>query len=108
MIVPAKPQLACQRAAHITLIPLPHILAQLMRMRRELLQDAETSNVSKLRFYVALGSLIWWVIVWCVCAIGFTQLYTTSSTSYFRKPRLTKTDFVTIGENHNQQYVSRL
>ena len=43
-------------------------------MRHELLQGAETSEVSKLRHYVALGSLIWWVIVWSVCAIGFIQL----------------------------------
>lgn len=50
-------------------------------MRPEHLQGAETSNVSRLRFYVALGSLIWWVIVWSVCGIGFTQLYATLSTS---------------------------
>jgi|SRR5690242_4776805 len=47
-------------------------------MRHELLYGAETSHVSKLRFYVALGSLIWWVIVWSVCGIGFTQLYATN------------------------------
>ena len=58
----------------------PHILTQPTRMRPEHLHGAETSHVSDLRFYVALGSLIWWVIVWSVCAIGFTQLYTTPST----------------------------
>ena len=44
-------------------------------MRSELLQSAETSNGSKVQYYVTLGSLIWWVIVWSVCGIGFTQLY---------------------------------
>jgi ceramide glucosyltransferase len=43
-------------------------------MRPEPLQSAETSNGSKVQYYVALGSLIWWVIVWSVCGIGFTQL----------------------------------
>ncbi|KAG9197926.1 hypothetical protein G6514_000708 [Epicoccum nigrum] len=44
-------------------------------MRPEHPHGAETSHVSNLRFYVALGSLVWWVIVWSVCAIGFTQLF---------------------------------
>ncbi|KAF3009510.1 hypothetical protein E8E13_003997 [Curvularia kusanoi] len=52
-------------------------------MRPEHLQGAETSNVSNLRFYVALGSLVWWVIVWSVCGIGFTQLFR----YYWNKPQ---------------------
>ena len=54
-----------------------------MRPEHPHAHGAETSHVSNLRFYVALGSLIWWVIVWSVCAIGFTQLYAyaTPSTS---------------------------
>lgn len=56
-------------------------------MRPEHPHGAETSHVSDLRFYVALGSLIWWVIVWSVCAIGFTQLYITPSTLLLLRPR---------------------
>ncbi|KAF3045897.1 hypothetical protein E8E12_005445 [Didymella heteroderae] len=52
-------------------------------MRPELLQSAETSNGSKVQYYVALGSLIWWVIVWSVCGIGFTQLFR----YYWRRPQ---------------------
>ncbi|KAF9691437.1 hypothetical protein EKO04_010739 [Ascochyta lentis] len=52
-------------------------------MRHELFQSAETNNVSKLRFYVATASLIWFVIVWSVCAIGFTQLFR----YYWRRPQ---------------------
>ncbi|KAJ4330743.1 Ceramide glucosyltransferase [Didymella glomerata] len=52
-------------------------------MRSELLQSAETSNGSKVQYYVALGSLIWWVIVWSVCGIGFTQLFR----YYWRRPQ---------------------
>jgi len=42
-------------------------------MRRAAALDSETDHVP-LRMYIALGCLVWFVIVWCVCAIGFTQL----------------------------------
>ncbi|KAH6638947.1 ceramide glucosyltransferas-like protein [Boeremia exigua] len=45
------------------------------RMRPDLSQGAETSHVSPLRFYAALVSLTWWLIVWGICAIGVTQLF---------------------------------
>lgn len=77
-------------------------------MRHELFQSAENSNVSELRFYVATGSLIWFVIVWSVCAIGFTQLYATLSTSYHRKQTLTQTDSATTGGDHSRQHVSHI
>lgn len=35
---------------------------------------SETDDVSMLRTLVATGCLIWFVVVWFVCAIGFTQL----------------------------------
>ncbi|KAL5117387.1 Ceramide glucosyltransferase [Pleosporales sp. CAS-2024a] len=35
----------------------------------------ETQHVSMLRTLIATGCLIWFVFVWAVCAIGFTQLF---------------------------------
>lgn len=52
-------------------------------MRREGTGDARTDHVSMVRFYVALVCLIWFVIVWIVCAIGFTQLFR----YYSKRPR---------------------
>jgi hypothetical protein len=77
-------------------------------MRSELFQSAETSNGSKVQYYVALGSLIWWVIVWSVCGIGFTQLYVTrlQATSCLPvKNTDTQTDSATIGDDPSQQDV---
>ncbi|KAI8933220.1 hypothetical protein NX059_009855 [Plenodomus lindquistii] len=44
---------------------------------------AGTDNVSMLRTVIAYGCLIWFVVVWCVCAIGFTQLFR----YYWRRPQ---------------------
>jgi hypothetical protein len=77
-------------------------------MRSELLQSAETSNGSKVQYYVALGSLIWWVIVWSVCGIGFTQLYVHLLQATSCLPRNisdTQTDSATIGDDPSQQHV---
>ncbi|KAF1941187.1 ceramide glucosyltransferas-like protein [Clathrospora elynae] len=43
----------------------------------------EAHDVSMLHTIVAIGCLIWFVIVWSVCAIGFTQLFR----YYWRKPQ---------------------
>ncbi|KAJ4377430.1 Ceramide glucosyltransferase [Neocucurbitaria cava] len=45
-------------------------------------QDIRTNDVSMLRTVIATGCLIWFVVVWCVCLIGFTQLFR----YYWRKP----------------------
>ncbi|KAF1918923.1 hypothetical protein BDU57DRAFT_443648 [Ampelomyces quisqualis] len=37
--------------------------------------STETHDVSLLRTLIATGFLIWFVVVWAVCAIGFTQLF---------------------------------
>jgi ceramide glucosyltransferase len=44
---------------------------------------ATRDDVSRLRFIVATGSLIWWVVVWNVCAIGFIQLFR----YYWKRPQ---------------------
>ncbi|KAL7776091.1 hypothetical protein CFE70_006504 [Pyrenophora teres f. teres 0-1] len=44
---------------------------------------ATGEHVSMLRTLIATGCLIWFVIVWCVCAIGFVQLFR----YYWRKPQ---------------------
>jgi ceramide glucosyltransferase len=41
---------------------------------RDFAHGTETNNVSMLRTIVAVGCLIWFVVVWAVCGIGFTQL----------------------------------
>ncbi|KAJ4346806.1 Ceramide glucosyltransferase [Didymosphaeria variabile] len=51
-------------------------------MSRSAQHDAG-DHVSTVRFYIALISLIWFVVVWIVCAIGVTQLFR----YYSRRPR---------------------
>jgi ceramide glucosyltransferase len=41
---------------------------------RAFAHGTETEDVSMLRTVIASGCLIWFVVVWFVCAIGFTQL----------------------------------
>jgi hypothetical protein len=41
---------------------------------RAFAHSTETHHVSMLRTIIAAGCLIWFVVVWFVCAIGFTQL----------------------------------
>jgi ceramide glucosyltransferase len=36
--------------------------------------STEAYDVSMLRTIIAVSCLIWFVVVWFVCAIGFTQL----------------------------------
>jgi ceramide glucosyltransferase len=43
-------------------------------MPRASAHSAEANDVSMLRTIVATGCLIWFVVVWFVCGIGFTQL----------------------------------
>ncbi|KAL6706330.1 Ceramide glucosyltransferase [Coniothyrium glycines] len=43
----------------------------------------ETEHVFRLRTIVASACLIWFVVVWCVCSIGFTQLFR----YYWTKPK---------------------
>lgn len=77
-------------------------------MRFEVLQSAETSNGSKAQYYLALGSLIWWVIVWSVCGIGFTQLYVKCLQATSCLPGNitdTQADSATIGDDLRQQHV---
>lgn len=40
-------------------------------------------NVSTLQYIVSIGCLVWFVVVWTVCAIGFTQLFR----YYWSKPQ---------------------
>ncbi|KAH4058937.1 ceramide glucosyltransferase [Parastagonospora nodorum] len=42
---------------------------------RAFAHSTETKDVSMLRTIIAAGCLIWFVVVWAVCAIGFTQLF---------------------------------
>ncbi|ORY19261.1 hypothetical protein BCR34DRAFT_472412 [Clohesyomyces aquaticus] len=44
-------------------------------MRRALSFDPEADYASTVRTVVATICIIWYIIVWCVCAIGFTQLF---------------------------------
>jgi ceramide glucosyltransferase len=41
---------------------------------RAFAHSTEAHDVSMLRTIIAAGCLIWFVVVWFVCAIGFTQL----------------------------------
>jgi ceramide glucosyltransferase len=41
---------------------------------RAFAHSTETKDVSMLRTIIATSCLIWFVVVWAVCAIGFTQL----------------------------------
>ncbi|PVH94081.1 glycosyltransferase family 21 protein [Periconia macrospinosa] len=50
-------------------------------MRRDALHDPGTHNVSVLQTYISVACLVWFVVVWCVVAIGVTQLF-----RYYSKP----------------------
>ncbi|KAJ4293615.1 Ceramide glucosyltransferase [Kalmusia sp. IMI 367209] len=52
-------------------------------MRRAAPQDAGTDHVSMVRFYVSLVCLVWFIVVWIVCAIGVVQLFR----YYSKRPR---------------------
>jgi hypothetical protein len=77
-------------------------------MRWYLPPALETHDVS-MRAIISWACLVWFVIVWIVSAIGFTQLYViimdgawtpTSAEGSNNK----HTDSATFGENHDQQY----
>lgn len=51
----------------------PRLFRPHLRMR-VLAHDAGAYDASMWRTIIASGCLIWFVVVWFVCAIGFTQL----------------------------------
>jgi hypothetical protein len=62
------PQTPEPRPKHPTHLFRPHL-----RMR-VLAHDSGAYDASMWRTIIASGCLIWFVVVWFVCAIGFTQL----------------------------------
>lgn len=67
---------------------------------------AETDHVSMLRTLIATSCLVWFVVVWSVCAIGFIQLY--AFRYIFTAPRANNAhaDSDTTGGSRSQQYAS--
>ncbi|KAI4685641.1 hypothetical protein J4E81_008793 [Alternaria sp. BMP 2799] len=61
---------------------------------------ATGQHVSMSRTIIATGCLIWWVIVWSVCAIGFVQLFR----YYWRRPQ--QATCVTTLEEHEVPQVT--